>query len=64
MTKSQVRFSEDLSGLFGPARSDTVSSVIRRVGKKTRTLCPLSRTICYLFDKLKHNVTDQLLVFT
>ena len=59
MTKSQVRFSKDLSSLSVP-RSDTVSSVIRQIGEKTRTLCPLSLAICYLFDKLRHNVSHQL----
>ena len=59
MTKSQVRFSKDLSSLSVP-RSDTVSSVIRHIGEKTRTLCPLSLAICYLFDKLRHNVSHQL----
>ena len=59
MTKSQVRFSRDLSGLSVP-RSDTVSSHIRRIAEKTRTLSPLSHTICHLFDKLKRNVSHQL----
>ena len=34
----------------------TVSSGIRRIGEKTRKLCPLSHAICYLFDKLKHKM--------
>ena len=61
MTKSQVRFSKDLSGLSVLARSDTISSDIRRIGGKRRTLCPLSHAICYLFEKLKHFVSHHLI---
>ena len=60
MTKSQVRFSKDLSCLSVP-RSDTVSAVIRRIGEKRRTLCPLSHAICCLFEKLKHFVSHHLI---
>lgn len=52
MTKSQVRFFKDMSGLSVPTRSDTISSDIRRIGEKRRTLSPLSHAICYLFEKL------------
>lgn len=52
MTKSQVRFFKDMSGLSVPTSSDTISSDIRRIGEKRRTLSPLSHAICYLFEKL------------
>lgn len=60
MMKSQVRFFKGLSGLSVP-RSDTGSSVVRRTGEKPRALCLLSHAICYLFDKLKHSVSHQLI---
>ena len=60
MTKSQVRFFKDMSGLSVPTSSDTISSDIRRIGEKGRTLSPLSHAICYLFEKLKHFVLHHL----
>lgn len=60
MTKSQVRFFKDMSGLSVPTSSDTISSDIRRIGEKRRTLSPLSHAICYLFEKLKHVVLHHL----
>lgn len=60
MTKSQVRFFKDMFGLSVPTSSDTISSDIRRIGEKRRTLSPLSHAICYLFEKLKHFVLHHL----
>lgn len=45
-------FFKDMSGLSVPTSSDTISSDIRRIGEKRRTLSPLSHAICYLFEKL------------
>ena len=61
MTKSQVRFFKDMSGLSVPTSSDTISSDIRRIGEKRRTLSPLSHAISYLFEKLKHFVLHHLI---